>query len=254
VAWARWRTPSGNEDSLLLRAIYNPTAIVERHEGIRRSLPPLGSPVYPPLHTLDMVAHSPNTIQWGGIRGPSSLKTKWDSLESLWMRGGIRFPMDYLIRILYEAPRLRVVDCSVRLDSIHDNDITKRPFIHDCLELLQISSMYCEDDSNEQVFILEDLFSYIALPSLKSLAITFDLDINFDNHYGEILVSFLFRSACSLKNFKQYGVKFADEGEEDQLIRVLAMTSSLEYLEIGMNSQDANESISETPLRQARGP
>lgn len=191
---------------------------------------------------LDLTADSPREIH--SSVPLSCIQTRWQFLRRLCITA--RLPIDHLMRVLYDAPAL--TRCTVCLDFIEDIYGEVPPLVHNQLESLDLGFIpYPEDDGSEQTVILEELLSRLSLPSLTTLCITFDedLNVNFDAAYADMLVSFLSQSRCLLKTFEQCGVIFLDEEAEDQLLAVLMNIASLERLRITTDYRDLSTSFTD---------
>jgi len=190
---------------------------------------------------LDLTADSPEEIY--GFVPLSWIKTQWHALRSICLMNPL--PVDHLLHVLSDAPALTY--CNVNLDFIEEINVEVRPLVHNKLRDLRLRlHIDPEDDGSEQTVILEELLSNLASPSLTKLSVTFDeeLNVNFDATYADTLMDFLARSKCSLKTFKQHGVIFSSEHEENQLLAVLITTPTLEHLKITTDIRESDKSIS----------
>ena len=193
---------------------------------------PLDPSPDPESTTLDTtMAHSPRILQCGIELSRTIIQ--WHLLEQVDFQHVVS--VSHLFRFLHDAPR--VTRCNVnglefQRDQILPLDYSQPPLFHHHLENLRIVvGPDPEEDWEEQVSILEKLFSCLALPSLKSLEIGLS-PTPFNAAYADVLIMLVSNSACSLQVFRQSGALFTSDDEEDQLLRFLLLTPTLERLGI----------------------
>jgi len=190
---------------------------------------------------FDMGAHSPRHVTCFGI-SPASFNCRWHLLEKLSFAYGSGLTVDRFLRILREAPRL--AHCSVCVDFSDVREGLAMALAHNRLEVLELSLIQdFEEGGPSMTACLEELLSYLTLPSLESLEISYESSTCFDGQLQQVFNSFLSRSLCFLKKFKLDGLLFLEEDHEAQLVQTLLTMPLLEQLEIATNSEDTAEGL-----------
>ena len=211
--------------------------------------------VSPPRLELDHVntawTHSPKILTCD-IELPRSM-IRWHFLQEVDFQHVLH--LNHFLRFLQDAPKVTICRVGMlRLSEFPDEDTpldrhSRSPFFlhHLHLEHLEIEfeSDPLEDTAGE-VSTINELISYLKLPSLKSLTIALG-SIPFDAAYADILISLITNSACSLQVFKQAAL-FRSGDDEDQLLRLLLRMPTLEWL--GIRSRDRRFGISDHFFRQ----